>query len=175
MDSIGVKLKYNDRSDDKLFGEINKSIGSISDKLSSSGYSTKIENEKVTDDFEVNIPRTSFDVDKENKEITINFGLEQFENKEPIKISGPPVRLEKAVQAFREQNPDARIEEETVGGEKRLVRYVERGQQNAKSSLDNLLSTRLNNLGLSKGIIKDIQDNGFTVEDRKETEFENLV
>ena len=175
MDSIGIKIKYNDRSDDKLYGEINKSIGSIQDKLKDSGYPTKTESEKITGDFEVDVPRTSFNVDKENKEVTINFGLEQFENKEPVKITGPPIRFGSAVQAFREQNPDSRIEEETIDGEKRLVRYVERGQQNAKSSLNNLLSKRLNNLGLSKGILKDIEDNGFTIEDKREKEFENLV
>lgn len=175
MDSIGVSLEYNERSDDKLFGEINRSITAISKHLGEQGYKTKTEDEKITDNWNVSIPRVYYDLDKENNKIDIHFGLDKFNNATAKRIRGPPVENQKAVDSFKKANPDSKIQMEVIDGEKRLVRYEEREHKNAQDALNSLLSTKLEKLGVSKGIIDDIKSNGFLIKNKKEREFENLV
>jgi len=175
MDSVGITLKYDERSDDKLFGEINKSITAISKHLGEQGYKTSTEDDQVTDDWNVSIPRVSYDVNKENHEVKIYLALDQFENNTKLRIRGPPVDNEKAVKAFREANPNSKIQMEVANGEKILVRYEERKNKTAKDALNDLLNTKLEKIGISKGIIDDVKNNGFSLEDKKEREFENLV
>ena len=64
---------------------------------------------------------------------------------------------------------------EVANGEKILVRYEERKNKTAKDALNDLLNTKLEKIGISKGIIDDVKNNGFSLEDKKEREFENLV
>ncbi len=175
VDSIGIAFGYDERSEDKLYGEINKSINAISTHLSAMGYDTKKENEKITDDYNVSIPRVSYGVDKEKHEVKIYFGLDKFENNLPVRVRGPPVENEKAVKAFKEANPNSDIQMEVIDGEKRLVRYEERKNIDVQSAIDELLTMKLEKTGISKGIIDDIKNNGFSIEDKKEREFENLV
>jgi tRNA nucleotidyltransferase (CCA-adding enzyme) len=175
VDSVGISLKYNERSKDKLFGEINRSITAISNQLALQGYDTKTEDERITSNWNVSIPRVSYNVDKENNQVKIYFGLDKFENKSPTRVRGPPVENERAVKAFRESNPNSDIRTEVIDGEKRLVRYEERKHKTAQDALNHLLTTKLEKVGISKGIIDDIKSNGFSVEDKKEREFENLV
>lgn len=175
MDSIGISIGYDERSDDKLFGEINRSITAISKHLGEQGYKTNTEDERITEDWNVSIPRVSYDLDKENKKINIHLGLNNFENTNPVRIRGPPIENTKAVDSFMEANPDSKIQMEVVDGEKRLVRYEERKNKTAQNALNDLLNTRLEKIGISKGIIDDVKNNGFSVKDKKERKFENLV
>ncbi len=175
MDSLGITIKYDERSVDKLFGEINRSITAISKHLGEQGYKTSTEDERITEDWNVSIPRVSYDLDKENKEVKIHLGLNNFENNRPIRIRGPPIENTKAVDSFMQANPDSKIQMEIVDGEKRLVRYEERKNKTAQSALNELLNTKLEKIGISKGIIDDIKNNGFSIEDKKKREFENLV
>lgn len=171
LESIGVVIKYYDRSDDKLFGEINRSIKSISDKLRKHGYKTKHGYEKMTRGWIASIPRTSFYINKEDRTISMYFGLENFENIKPVRIRGPPTDIEVAVKQFREANPDSEIIEE----DGRLVRYEERENKTAEDALTNIFSKGLYQSGISGGIIKDIKKYGFSIENKKEREFENIV
>jgi len=171
VDSIGVSIPYEDRSDDKLFGEINRSVKSIIYRLGKLGYKTKRGHEQMTKDWISSIPRTSFNIDKENKKITMYFGLENFENNDLVKIKGPPLDIEIGVKKFREANPDSEIIEE----DGRLVRYEERENKTAQDALTSILSKGLYQSGISGGIIKDIKKYGFSIENKKEREFENIV
>ena len=173
--SIGMSLEYNERSDDKLFGEINRSITAISKHLGEQGYKTKTEDEQVVKNWNVSIPRVSYELDKKNNKIDIHFGLDNFENATPVRVRGPPIENQKAVDSFMDANPDSKIQMEIIDGEKRLVRYEEREHKNAQDTLNGLLTTKLEKIGISKGIIDDIKKNGFLIKNKKEREFENLV
>ena len=99
------------------------------------------------------------------------FGLENFENNDLVKIKGPPLDIEIGVKKFREANPDSEIIEE----DGRLVRYEERENKTAQDALTSILSKGLYQSGISGGIIKDIKKYGFSIENKKEREFENIV
>lgn len=171
VESIGLSFNYEERSDDKLFGQINRTITAIENQLRKSGYKTKREYEKITNNWISSTHRTSYTINKETKTISMYFGLENFDNNKPITIRGPPLTIEVAVKQFRKSNPNSEIIEK----DGRLVRYEERKCKTAEHALRDLLTNRLNQSGISGEILKDIETNGFATEGRELREFENIV
>jgi len=166
-ESLTLSFNTSQLKDEILHGELRRSMKALVNKINLNGFNIKNNNEKLTDEFSVDVTRNKVEVD--GNKVNISFGLEDFTASEFKKKRGPPVTMTANVKAFRDANAGNKIEKE---GD-HLVAYAKRPHRDAKAFLKNLIENNLHQIGISKELISDI-NSGFDVGTGKK-EYENLI
>lgn len=141
---ITIKFNYKDRSDDIIWGEAKRSLGAIAKQLR-------------VNDFKV-IRDTCY-VDTLEKSVVLGFLLERLEIPEYYIKEGPKIFDEEHVNAFFKANKDAEM---LWINDTRMMSLKKRKYYNADEFLRVLLTDKIEESGISKGLIKDIR-RGFAI------------
>ncbi len=110
MPSVSVSFKTTQKNEDTLVGQARRTQNSIISQLKRFGFDISINEEKVTDDFTVKIPRAKMDQDEDR--VTLTFGATNLEISPTYKDKGVPIQMKQAVDNYIKSNPDATFVEE---------------------------------------------------------------
>jgi len=110
MQSVSVSFKTTQGNEDTLVGQARRTQNSIISQLKRYGFDVPVNEEKITDDFTVKIPRAKMDQDEDK--VTLTFGATNLEIPPTYKDKGVPATMAQAVAQYKTANPDATFVEE---------------------------------------------------------------
>lgn len=110
LDSVTISYNTTQENEDTLVGQARKTQNSIVSQLKRMGFDIPVDEEKVTDDFIVKIPRTK--MDRDDNKVSLTFGSNNLTIPETYKDKGVPLNMEKAVQQYKNANPNSQFIEE---------------------------------------------------------------
>jgi tRNA nucleotidyltransferase (CCA-adding enzyme) len=109
MDSVSVIYNTTEKNEDTLVGQVRRTQKSIVNQLNRLGFDIPSSAEEISD-FTVDVPRTSMDRDENNVQLT--FGTNDLTIPETYKDKGVPLKIPKAVNAYRNANKGLEFVEE---------------------------------------------------------------
>ena len=110
MDAVTISYETTQGNEDTLVGQVRKTQNSIVSQLKRLGFDIPVQEEKITDDFTVSIPRTKMDMI--DNSVLLTFGATNLEIPKTYKDKGVPLQMKQAVDNYIKSNPDAKFVEE---------------------------------------------------------------
>ncbi len=167
MKSVTVKFDNTQGNEDTLVGQSRKSQKSLVKQLNRMGFDVKVNKENVNG-MDIDVPRSK--MNELDGEVSLTFGVKEDNIPATYKDKGVPLRMEKAVQAYRDANPTSKFLEENG----RLKAIKGRQFTNIADALKHLTTTKIDEAGMSDGTINDMRK-GVRISTKDKDEFENLI
>ena len=172
-DSITIELETPDNLDrNEVYSQAYSSAMDLQNVFKTNGYGVMVPTDKITDDFEVKVPRINVEYDGKNN-VKINFGLKNFENEYEYKSKMKKDRPKEQIDAFMERNEDV-IE---IGDT--YYARVKREFNTAEKFLHGVVDGKVKNVGL--GVVGRLENNEWVNKwktkniSRGEKEYENIT
>jgi tRNA nucleotidyltransferase (CCA-adding enzyme) len=112
MDAVSLVYNTTQFNEDTLVGQVRKTQKSMVNQLKRMGFNIESKEEKITDDYSVNVPRTAMNKEEGESKVELTFGINNLEIPETYKDKGVPKNMEKAVTQYKQANQDAKFVEE---------------------------------------------------------------
>lgn len=178
MESVSVSFDTTQFNEDTLVGQSRKSQNALKDQLKILGFDIEVKEEKITDDFSVDVPRTKMNKEEGEAKTTLTFGIDSLTIPAEVKDKGMPVKapnpkMEKQWEIKKQEYRDKNVGSDFVEEDGKLKAVKKRQFTNIADALQHLTTTNVNKSGMSKGTVKDMQG-GVKISTGK-SKFENLI
>lgn len=167
MKSVTVSFDNSQGNEDTLVGQSRKSQKSLVKQLNRMGFNVEV-NEETVNGMNIPVPRSKMNKDEEN--ISLTFGIDNYDIPATYKDKGVPLGMEKAIQAYKYHNKGLKFVEE----DHKLKAIKNRQFTNIADALKHLTTTKLDEAGMSSGTVDDMR-NGVRISTNDKDEFENLI
>jgi tRNA CCA-adding enzyme len=164
MKSVTVSFDNTQGNEDTLVGQSRKSQKAIINQLNKMGFNIEVKNEKITDDFEVEVPRSKMNEDE--GKVSLTFGIDDYN----IPKEFPRIIDPKKANIDTMKAKGIRIE--PFGTMARA--WYKRDITNIADALEKLTTSNLTKSGLSTGTVDDMK-NGISISTKDKDQFENLI
>ena len=172
-DSISIDLEVPENLDkNEVYSQAYSSAMDLQTVFKMNGYGVMVPIDKITDDFEVKVPRINVEYDGK-KNVKINFGLKNFENEYEYKSKMKNDRPKEQIDAFMERNDDV------VEIDGTYYARVKRVFNTAEKFLHGVVDGKVKNVGL--GVVGRLENNEWVNKwktkniSRGEKEYENIT
>jgi len=170
--SLDFNVPNNWGDPNKIAGQLQHVAGKLQKHLDKEGFRVKSPKDKITDDFEVDIPRITINHDEKTGKATIDFGFDNFDRESSYEVPFNPSKIpedrrDASVKAYLEKNKDNDVEER----DGKYYLTVER-EGNVQDYMNHILKNEIDKLGL--GEMTENIKKGHNL-DKGDKEYENLT